>query len=54
MQGSSSPDGHGITSSGSFMPSSSTYALKKDKLNLSGLLNVLDGVAGLPVDTGPL
>jgi len=29
-------------------PSSSAYALKKDKLNLSGLLNVLDGVVDTP------
>jgi hypothetical protein len=31
------------------MPSaSSAYSLRKDKLNLSGLLNVLDGVVDTP------
>ena len=35
---------HGISSVGG----SSAYALKKDKLNLSGLLNVLDGVVDTP------
>merc|ERR550514_135770 len=34
--------------SGPLMSSSSAYALKKDKLNLSGLLNVLDGVVDTP------
>jgi len=38
----------GGTAMGPMGPSSSAYALKKDKLNLSGLLNVLDGVVDTP------
>merc|ERR1719487_2692039 len=41
--------GGGLLGGPSMLPSSSSaYALKRDKLNLSGLLNVLDGVVDTP------
>jgi DNA polymerase III delta prime subunit len=40
--------GGGMMSGPLMSSSSSAYALKKDKLNLSGLLNVLDGVVDTP------